>query len=402
MTQELIKKIQAPALWLITIIAGLPLLSETVYTPSLPAIAKSLAVSESWVEYTLTIYLVGFTLGVLLWGRLSDKHGRRPYIIGGFLLYALASYGCFCATTITQLMFCRFFQAFGASVGSVVSQAIVRDVFIGKELSKVYAIVGSALALFPAIGPVIGGWIAQHYGWSSIFLFLCTFGLIITSLAFLQLPETHHKENRNNVAISEVALKMICDKSVIGYGLLVAACNGILFSYFAEGPFFLMNILGLSAQTYGLTFIAIAGATMFGGWLAKHLHTSHTSFDILRYGIFSITAGATFFSITIVAYTLGIPLSPICIITATIISMMLSGIGSCMVTSNALSGALINYRYASGAASSLFGFSYYAVTSLFTYIMGLLHNGTLIPMPLYFLCIALSMIVVFNKMVKAE
>ena len=395
------EKIKKPALWLITIIAGLPLLSETVYTPSLPDIARSLSASESWVEYTLTIYLIGFTLGVLLWGNLSDKHGRRPYILGGFILYILASCSCYCSTSIVQLMISRFFQALGASVGSVVSQAIVRDAFIGKELSNVYAVVGGALALFPAIGPVIGGFIDQHYGWNSIFLFLIIFGITIVLLSLNYLPETHQKENRIPTSIKNIVTQMIFDRSVLGYGLLVAGCQGILFSYFAEGPFFLMNILGLSAERYGLTFIAIAGATIFGGWLSKNLHHYHTSKKIIQYGISLMIIGSSFLTLIVITNS-SITFSNITLIIAAIIGIMFNSIGSCMITSNALSSALINYKYASGIASSLFGFFYYTIVSLLTYIMALLHNGTLIPMPLYFLSITLSMMIIFKNIIQEK
>ena len=162
----------APALWLIILIVGLPQLSETVYSPSLPDIADYLKVSESLVEYTLTIYLFGFAIGTLFWGKLSDKYGRKPSVLAGLLIFILGCIGCYYANTITLLMASRLIQAFGGSIGSVIGQAICRDSFHGQTLGKVYSLVGAALALFPALGPIIGGSIAQYTEWSNIFLFL--------------------------------------------------------------------------------------------------------------------------------------------------------------------------------------------------------------------------------------
>src|SRR5688500_19038301 len=97
-------EILVPAIWLIILIVGLPQLSETVYTPSLPDIAHSLNVAESMVEYTLTIYLFGFALGTLFWGKVSDRIGRKPCVIAGLLIFIIGCIGCYYATTITALM----------------------------------------------------------------------------------------------------------------------------------------------------------------------------------------------------------------------------------------------------------------------------------------------------------
>ena len=84
-----------PAIWLIVLIVGLPQLSETVYTPSLPDIAHALRVSESAVEYTLTIYLFGFAIGMLFWGKLSDAVGRKPCVLAGLFIFILGCIGCY-------------------------------------------------------------------------------------------------------------------------------------------------------------------------------------------------------------------------------------------------------------------------------------------------------------------
>ena len=164
-----------PAIWLIILIVGLPQLSETVYSPALPEIATALKTTESMVEYTLTIYLFGFAVGTLVWGKLSDRIGRKPGVLAGLFIFFLGCIGCYFSTTITQLLISRFVQAFGGSIGSVLGQAICRDAFHGSALGKVYSAVGGSLALFPAVGPVVGGFISEHSDWSNIFLFLMLF-----------------------------------------------------------------------------------------------------------------------------------------------------------------------------------------------------------------------------------
>ena len=389
-----------PALWLIVLIVGLPQLSETVYTPSLPDIAHALHAEESMVEYTLTIYLFGFAIGTLFWGKLSDHFGRKPCVLAGLFIFILGCIGCYFSSTIEMLMISRFIQAFGGSIGSVLGQAICRDSFHGPSLGKAYASIGSGLAIFPAIGPVIGGVIAQHFGWASIFLSLVLFAIILTLLVAKLLPETHQVANRQSVSILEISSSLLKNKKVIGFGLIVSACNGISFSYFAEGSFYLIKILGLTPSEYGLSFIAIAAATMMGGILSKKLHNHHTAKTIMGYGLVIILASASIFSLFTVIHTNILPLSTNLMIGITILSQMSIMFGICMATSNALALALADYKWCIGTASSLFGFFYYSLISLFTLGMGALHNDTLLPMPLYFLGISLFMLIVQKFMIS--
>lgn len=393
--------LKLPALWLITLIVGLPLLSETVYTPSLPEIGQSLGVSDSMVEYTLTIYLFGFAVGTLFWGKVSDMFGRKPCLLLGLGIYVLGCIGCYFSPSIEWLMVSRFIQAFGGSTGSVLGQAISRDAFHGAALGKLYASVGSSMAIFPAIGPIIGGLIAQNFDWGMIFAFLIFCGAIVWGCVAVNLPETHTKANRQPIAPLQTLKQMATDRQVIGFGLLVAGCNGIAFSYYAEGSFYLIEMLHLTPSMYGCTFIAISVAAMIGGMISRRLHSSHSSSAILRCGLLIVLSGSSLF-------TAGILLNQVILLPETFLvgftmaCMMLIMGGNTMITSNALSAALMNYKHCIGTASSLFGFSYYCVISLITGGMGLLHNDTLLPMPFYFLFIGAMMLVIFTKMIQPK
>lgn len=383
-----------PAVWLIVLIVGLPQLSETVYTPSLPDIAHELLTSEAMTEYTLTIYLLGFALGTLFWGKVSDRLGRKPCVVAGLLVFIFGCIGCYLSRSIETLMLCRLGQAFGGSIGSVLGQAICRDAFHGPALGKVYSVTGSALALFPALGPLCGGFIAELFGWRKIFIFLILFAGFVTFLVIVRLPETHPRVSRQHVFLRDMARRFISDKAVLGFGFIVAGCNGILFSYFAEGAFYLMKGLSLSQSHYGLSFTSLALSSMLGGVFSKRLHNKYSSQKIIDYGLFIIAFVTAIFScIALVNHNLWV-LPPHVMITVTILSQMGCAFGICMATSNALALALVDYKYAIGTASSLFGFFYYCLISLFTFFMGVLHDGTLLPMPLYFFTLSCLMLIV--------
>lgn len=391
-----------PAIWLIVLIIGLPKLSETAYTPSLTDIATSLNISASMAEYTLTVYLLSFAIGTLFWGKLSDRIGRKPCILAGLIIFIIGCALCYTAQTIEILMISRLVQAFGGSVGSVLGQALCRDAFSGPALGKGYSATGSALALFPAIGPAIGGFLAQNYGWQSVFAFLTLVTVALVIVVAFRLPETHHKHLRQKVSVMHLLKEMMTDRKVIGYGLIVAGCNGISFGYFAEGPFFLINMLGLSAQEYGFSFILLAAATMLGGIFSKRLHDFFSSKRIMDYGLYIIFFSSLLFSLAMLANKYFIEMDKFELIAVTLILQSFVMFGICVATSNALALSLVDYRHAIGTASSLFGFCYYAVISFFTFIMGELHDGTLLPMPLYFLGISIFMALVSRMLIASR
>ncbi|MCE3231588.1 MAG: drug resistance transporter, Bcr/CflA subfamily [Alphaproteobacteria bacterium] len=386
-----------PATWLIILIVGIPILSETVYTPSLPDIAHTLSVSNSLVEYTLTIYLLGLAIGTLFWGNLSDQWGRKPCLVMGFVLYLFGCLGCYLSDTILWLMASRFIQAFGGSVGSVLGQAVCRDAFHGASLGRIYASVGGALAIFPAIGPIIGGVMDQHFGWPSIFLFLIGVGSLVVSLTVRFLPETHKAEHRERISLKDTFLKMTRDRQVIGFGLLVGLANGVSFSYYAEAPFLMIELLELSPSQYGLTFIGTAFATLCGGLGGRKLHDHWTSARILGYGL-----AITFLGSLLLMGVVWLCLDRVFLLWGNLFAMMVIMGGIPLITSNALSLALVHYKKCIGTASSLFGFSYYALVSLVTLGMGYGHNGTLFPMPIYFCGLSVFMILVNKTLLKEK
>lgn len=214
--------------------------AETIYTPSLPNIAIELNSTPPIVEFTLTIYLIGFAIGTFFWGHLSDRIGRKNSLLSGLIFFILGCIFCYYSYSITELMISRFIQAFGGSAGSVLGQAICRDAFTGAKLGKVYSIIGVALSIFPAIGPLTGGIIAEHDTWHSIFIVLSAFGVLAAIFVIIMLPETLTKDNRKNIPITGVMLQMRQDRKVLGFAVIIGICNGILFSYFAEGAFYLI------------------------------------------------------------------------------------------------------------------------------------------------------------------
>ncbi len=386
----------APSVLLIILLIGFPQISETIYTPALPDITHSLMTSSKLVQWTLSVYFIGFAFGVFYWGSLSDGIGRRPTMLLGILIYSLSTLSCLLSPSITWLLFSRIIQAFGASVGSVIVLTIIREAFADRERLKVFSLVSISLSLTPALGPFIGGYVSQWLGWRANFTVLLMVGLALILYSFIALPETKSTQvqQKKIVKTNKLAIQFIKDPKVLGCIWIVGAINGLLFSYYSEAPFIFIKIIGLTPGQYGWLGILIAVASMLGATISYRLSSYFSSQQIICGGILIMLISASFFSF----FTLMGWINSAYVIRSVLLIMLpMAIIIGCfgVVTPAILSNALDNYKSVLGTAGALFGLSYYFLTAGFTWLMGSLHNGSINPMPLYFLALTSSILLVY-------
>ena len=189
-------------------------------------------------------------------------------------------------------------------------------------------------------------------------------------------------------------LDLMKNKKVIGFGLMIAACQGIIFSFASEGSFYLIKMLELPPIIYGFSFIAISAGAVLGGFLSRKLNDQMDSLLIINKGLFVIISSILVHVIFAILYYYVFQIPSDAMIIITLLSRVGIGFGISMVIANSLARALEDYKLFIGTASSLFGFFYAFLVSIFNFGMGLLHNGTLMIMPLYFLCLAVFMTLV--------
>ncbi|WP_341757070.1 MULTISPECIES: multidrug effflux MFS transporter [unclassified Candidatus Tisiphia] len=385
-------------LYIIILIIAIPILSETIYTPSLPSLAKDLAISANLAEYTLTIYLFGFAVGVLIWGNLSDSYGRKSCLLAGFLVYALSCCICYLADNINMLLAARFMQAFGASVGSVLGIAIAREAIPPKDRGRVFSTITIAMAFAPAIGPVIGSFVIKFYHWSAVFLVLIAIAIFIMALISAKLPETNQNLMVKRSAIGlykECFNKMIRDIRFIGFVFLVGAVNGISFGYFAEAPFYFISGLNITTSSFGMIALFPCIPLILGGLISKKMHQMQRTSDyIISAGIKLMCLGSMLFFLS--SYFSLINKDDVTVsVLQTLLWMSMINTGGTMVTPNCLGQALENYGQFAGTAASLSGFMYYVIAAGFTVLIGHMHDGTLLQLPLFIMIISISMMLVF-------
>ncbi|WP_336636025.1 multidrug effflux MFS transporter [Lysinibacillus fusiformis] len=380
------KKQAVPSLLLMIVLVAFPQISETIYTPSLPDIADALGVSNSSVQLTLSIYFIGFALGVFCWGWISDIIGRRPAMLGGLVFYGIGSALCFYADTISILISSRFIQAFGAATGSIITQTILRESVTGNKRHGMFAQISAVIAFTPAVGPLIGGWVDQALGFRAVFFVLVVMSIGLFIYAFARLPETTQPATRQRIAIWPVVKRIFASPTVLVYGLLIGGINGVLFSYYAEAPFIFIGHFQMTPGLYGFLGIIVALASILGAMISKRLIATHPPQQIIYIGCSVMLMGA--FLLMIVC-TLPLPISMLAM--SMMVTVFILLLGSGIALPNCLSLALVDFQDVIGTAGAIFSLGYYLLVSVITSGMSLLHNESLLTMPLYFLVLTSMM-----------
>lgn len=175
---------------LLSVLSSVAPMGVDTYLPSIPDIAKSFDVSIHKIELSLSIFLIGFSIGQVFGGPISDKYGRKKSSVFGLLGYALFSFIIIFSTNIYELWVYRFFEAFFGGIVVVNAAAAVRDRFHGAEAAKVFSLIGMVRSLAPLIAPAIGAFIIHFYSWKAIFIFLTLYALVVAFFIYRDLEES--------------------------------------------------------------------------------------------------------------------------------------------------------------------------------------------------------------------
>ena len=219
--------------------------SIDAYIPATVDISKELLASSNSVQLSIAIFLMGFSLGPLIFGPLSDAFGRRKLICLSLIFFSLFSFLCSLSTNIYLLIFFRFFQAVSGSVGTVCGRAAVADLFSGNKLAKNYSILGLILTIAPILAPIIGGWINEYFGWRYIFVFMALSGALFFLISFFNIPETLKFKDRTVFNFKDIFLSYI---------LFLSSTSAVFFAFLAASPFLYIQQFGLTPIQYSYVF----------------------------------------------------------------------------------------------------------------------------------------------------
>ncbi len=243
---------------LLTLMAAFGPLSIDLYLPAFPQIETGLNTTKAEIQRTLTAFLLGLCVGMMFYGSLSDKYGRKILILVGSIIYTVTSLIAAFAPTVEYLFYMRFFQAIGAGACMVVGRAIIRDVFTGKRVAMMMSVVQVILMIAPLLAPLLGVLLLYFFqSWRALFILLSFFGLLVFLATLLYLPETYRKEDRQPISLADTFLnyfRILRDPRSLGSILACALPSGFVFAYITGSPHLYQQHYGVSEFTFALLF----------------------------------------------------------------------------------------------------------------------------------------------------
>lgn len=350
-------------------------LSIDLYLPALPAMAESLAASAEAVQLSVTVFLFGFSLGMLFYGPISDSFGRRRVMLAGIALFVVASLGCMLAQSVDQLVAARFLQALGGGAASVLARAVVRDVFAPAEAIRKLSLMAMVTAVAPLVAPVGGSLLLDVTGWRGTFALLVLWGIASLAVVWTRLPETLPAERRGGLTLGpafRAYLHMALSPLAIGLVLAGAMSFAAMFAYITAGADFFIRAQGLSPTAYSLIFALNAVGIFLANYLNSRLTRTAGPVSVAGMGTAIGVAGA----LALVAVMQPASPSMAAVIAALFFVVSITG----LLGANCV-GLLMQYFPANaGAAAAFFGASQFGFGTLASYAVSHLHDGSGRPM----------------------
>ena len=238
------------------------MLSTDLYVPSLPTLTEVFNSTPETIQLTMTLNLAGFALGQLFFGPFSDRFGRRTAMLLGLSLFCVAALGCALAWSAEALILGRILLGLTGACEAVIGMAVIKELYGEEKGVKIVAIYAMVIAAAPAIGPVIGGIMLVNFGWASNFWLLLGMALVTLAAIWRFLMETATLDPSALRPARLLAETRLC-LGVPAFWLYTigpAASLGAIFAWITEGPFVLIQQLGIPPDNFGYYQAMLVGA----------------------------------------------------------------------------------------------------------------------------------------------
>jgi MFS transporter, DHA1 family, multidrug resistance protein len=329
-------------------------LSLNILVPAVPGLVATLASDAATVQLTMSLYLFGLAFAQLALGPLSDRFGRRPVLLVGLGITAIASIAAAAATSITGLIVARTAQSFGASTGLVVGRAMIRDLYERDRAASMIGWVTMGVIVAPMVAPLVGGLLDTAFGWHSIFVFITAASVLVLIWAAADLPETRAAQAMEPVRLRTEIGALAISPGFFGYVLAAALGSAPFFVFLGGSPHAVITIMGHSSAVYGAWFAINSIGYMAGNFAAARFSQRYGVNTMVWWGTVIGIVGAV---ISCVSSWLVPHWGPVIIF----VPQLIMSAGNGMLLPNSIAGAVSVRPQAAGTASGVIGFVQMAV-----------------------------------------
>jgi DHA1 family bicyclomycin/chloramphenicol resistance-like MFS transporter len=363
---------------LLGVIISLQLFGISITLPVLPSITAAFNASAEATQLTISAFLAGIALSQMVYGSLSDRFGRKPVLMGGLALYALAGLGCALAPGVEFLIALRVLQGAGAAASVVITRAIVRDLFEGRRGVQMLSRLGAMTSVVPMLAPLFGGLLLPYVGWRGIFAVLANSSATAMLVAYLLLGESIRERNPSATNLRQLAVnswRFVTTPGCFAFVMMISFANGATTGYSATSSFVLMTVYGVSASTYGV-LLMITGVAMFIGSASAEFIARRWNIRQMLGGItvLGLVSGLGMLVCTQIAVHTGV--RGTAAIALIVVPMVFYGLTLGAVYSGATTAALHPVPDIAGVASAVMGSAHMLGASFFVWLGGRLFDGT--------------------------
>ncbi|MFO7705359.1 MAG: multidrug effflux MFS transporter [Halopseudomonas sp.] len=348
-------------------------LAIDLYLPAFPAMANAFSTDIEHIQLSMSVYFIGLATGQLFYGPIADRYGRRKPLLFGIALFCLASLACALAPTLEWLLAARFGQALGGCAGMVVTRAVVRDLCKPIDAAKAFSQLMLVMGVAPILAPLAGGWLLKLGGWPTIFLFLTGFSALFAFAVYFGLRETLSLHERPALSTALGRYRGLLGEPVFMFHALTGgiAIAG-MFAYIVGSPFIIIELYGIAPERFGWVFGAIAAGFI--------LFAQFNSYMLRRRPPVKILQRTTLIYLLCTLWLLGTAWWQPESLWPLLLPLFGSVAVIALVLPNSSACAMAGHGHQAGVASALMGTMQFVIAGITSALVGLLHNGTALPM----------------------
>lgn len=386
-------KVKKPSLLTLIILISYGSIGAALFTPAIPAVMDRFGIGASKAQLTIMIYLVGYSLGQLIYAPLAKAFGRRPALYVGIGVSLVGTILCAIAgplDSFTLLVNARFVTALGSSVGLSLTFLIISDYFYEKHARKVTAYTMLAFAVIPGIAIALGGFFVAYLGWESCFYFLMVYAVFTLFLVY-RLAETSQGKEKDATKVKKIFTAYSRDfknKILVLYSMMIGLTTAMIYIFAATAPVIVIKMMGISPDIFGLMNLIPAAGYFIGNFAAARLSHRLKIKTVLKTGLVFMGIGIVTLAF-LLYFGFAAPLT-------LFLPMFIVYFGIPLFYSNA--AVLATFRVPDKPnASSIMSFLNIGGAVIGLVTVELLHGNPLYTMPSVFLLLLTSVLLLFRK-----